>query len=171
MRFSTPSSGLLAAALTATALAVPVAAAGSASAACAEGIRIEISQHKRVFLPVGGTKITFTKPGTHTVEIIKAATLSARYNTTDAEDRVAIREAVQQKWPRVRNSVAVTTGHKVKFSSSKGERVTVVYASYGDRVKWTKVDVDDDCSKTVLDTGYAKFPRKNLDWLFAIAIA
>lgn len=177
MRYATPSTSLLAAALVASGIAIPVAAASSASAApsasaaCQEGIRYEVTNHKRLFLTVGGTKITFKKPGTHTVEITKATTLSARYNTGDAEDQAGIRAAVQAKWPKVRNSVAVTKGHEVMFSSRKGERVTVTYASYGDRVRWTKVDVDDDCSKTVLDTGHAKFPRKNLDWLFAVSIA
>ncbi len=171
MSLAAPPAGLVAAALVASAIAVPVAAAGSASAACLEGVKINISGHKRVFIPVPGAKITFTKPGKHTVEIVKASTLSAKYGTGDAEDQDDIRAAVKEDWPQVRNAVAVTKGHKETFSSSKGERVTVTYGSNGDRVKWTKVDVGSDCSTTVLASGTAKFPRKNLDWLFAVSIA
>lgn len=170
MSRATASVGLVAAALVASALAVPLAA-GSASAACLEGVQFNLSGHKRVFIPVPGAKITFTKPGKHTVEIAKASTLSAKYGTGDLEDQDAIRAAVKESWPRVRNAVAVTKGHKETFSSSKGERVTVTYGSNGDRVKWTKLDVESDCSSTVLASGTAKFPRKNLNWLFAVSIA
>jgi hypothetical protein len=172
MRFATPTTGLVAAALVTGALAVPFAAAGAASAApaaCAKGEKIVISEHERVFYTVKGTKIRFTKPGTHTVEITKAATLSARYNTNDLSDQAAIRKAVQATWPKTRAAVAVTKGHKVKFTSSADQRVLVQYASRGDRVKWTKLAVATDCSTTVIETHHAKFPRNNLDWLFAVA--
>jgi hypothetical protein len=172
MRLATPSTGLLAVALATAGLTVPLVAAGAASAApaaCLAGPTIQISEHERVFYKVGGTKISFNHPGTHTVEITKASTLSARYNTTDAEDQVAIRKLVQAKWTKTRTSVPVTKGHKVKFDSSKSQRFTVQYASRGDRVKWTKLDVAADCTTKVLDTGHAKFPRNNLDWLFAVS--
>src|SRR3954454_24815653 len=97
MRFATPSTGLLAVALAAGGLVVPFAAtvASAAPSACLAGETIVISEHQRVFYNVKGTKISFTQPGTHTVEITKASTLSVRYNTTDAEDQVAIRKQVQ----------------------------------------------------------------------------
>ncbi len=171
MPLATPSAGFLAAALVTTGIAIPAATAGPAAAACQDGVRFQITNHKRVFIPVPGTRITFTKPGRHTVEITKASTLSARYNTTDGEDRAAILAAVREDWPRVRHVVPVTKGHKESFTSSKGERVTVSYASRGDQVRWTKVDVDGDCSTTVLDSGAARFPRNNLDWLFAVSIS
>lgn len=171
MSLATGSAGLTAAALVATGIAIPMAGAGAASAACQEGVKFVLKGHKRVFLPVPGAKITFTKAGTHTVEIVKRSTLSAQYGTGDQADQDDIRDAVRENWPQVRNAVAVTKGHKETFSSSKGQRVTVTYGSNGDRVKWTKLDVDDDCSTTVLDSGIAKFPRKNLDWLFAVAVA
>jgi plastocyanin len=172
MSLAIPSAGFVAAALAVTAIAAPLAAATSASAApaaCRAGVTFSITHHKRVFVPVPGAKITFTKAGTHTVEITKSATLSARYNTGDANDQAAIRHAVKQDWPQVRETVPVTRGHKTTFTSGAGERVTVTYGSMGDRVKWTKVDVHSDCSTTVLDSGNAKFPRRNLNWLFARA--
>lgn len=165
----TPGSAGLAAALLASGIAVPMATANSASAACLAGEQFSITHHQRVFIPVPGAKITFTHPGTHTVEIVKGGSLSARYGTNDVEDRAAIRKAVQETWPRVRDEVTVTTGHKKTFSTHKGERVTVTYETRGDRVHWTKFDVDSDCSSTVLDEGVAKFPRRNLDWVFALA--
>jgi hypothetical protein len=172
MRLATPSTGLLAVALATGGLAVPFVAAGAASAApaaCTKGEKIVISEHERVFYNVKGTKISFNSPGTHTVEITKASTLSARFNTTDAEDVAAIRQFVLAKWPKTRNVVAVTTGHKTKFTSSQDQRVKVQFSSRGDRVKWTKLAVATDCSSTVLDTGHAKFPRNNLNWLFAVS--
>jgi hypothetical protein len=172
MRLATSSTGLLVAALAAGGLALPFVAAGSASAApaaCLAGEKIVISEHERVFYNVGGTKISFNQPGTHTVEITKATTLSARYNTTDAEDRAEIRKQVQAKWTKTRTVVNVTTGHKTTFTSSRDQKVTVQYASRGDRVKWTKLAVASNCTATVLDTGHAKFPRNNLDWVFAVS--
>lgn len=171
MRLATPSTGLLAVALAAGGFAAPftAGAASAAPAACLKSQKIVISEHERVFYRVRGTKITFDQPGTHTVEITKATTLSARYNTTDAEDVAAIRKFVQTKWPKTRTVVNVTTGHKIKFTSSADQTVTVQYASRGDRVKWTKVETQSDCSTKILDTGHAKFPRNNLDWLFAVA--
>jgi plastocyanin len=171
MSLATPSVGLVAAALVATGIALPMAAAGSASAACQDGVKFNISGHKRVFIAVQGAKITFTKAGKHTVEISKKSTLSAQYGTGDGNDQGDILDVVKENWPQVRNAVAVTKGHQQTFRSSKGERVTVTYESKGDRVHWTKIDVDSDCSTTVLDEGVAKFPRKNLDWIFAVSIS
>ncbi len=171
MSLAAPSAALVAAALVASGIALPIAVAGPASAACQDGVKFAITKHQRVFLAVPGAKITFTKPGRHTVQITKSSTLSAQYGTGSAADQDAIRAKVKENWPQVRNSVAVTKGHKETFTSSKGERVTVTYASKGDRVRWTKIDVDDDCSTTVLDEGVARFPRKNLDWLFAVSVA
>lgn len=156
-------------ALVATGLAVPVVAT-SASAACLAGIQYSISNHVREFRAVKGTKITFTKAGTHTVEITKKGTLTAKYSTSTAKEQDGILAAVQETYPKVRDEVTVTKGHKIKFRSDKGERVTVKYASYGDSVRWKKLDVDSDCDSTVLKTGTATFPRKNLDWLFAVAV-
>lgn len=147
-------------ALVATGLAVPMVA-GSASAACLDGIQYSVSNHDRDFMSVKGTKITFTKPGRHSVEIIKATTLSARYSATTAKEQQGILEAVQENYPKVRAQVKVTKGHKVRFSSGAGDRVTLRYGSLGDSVSWKKLDVDSDC--TVLKTGTATFPRKNLD--------
>lgn len=167
-----PSAGLVAAALVAAAVAVPVTvSAGTASAACLAGVQFNVTNHKRVYIPVPNAKITFTKAGKHTVEIVKASTLSAKYGTGDVDDQDAILAAVKEDWPKVRDSVAVTKGHKKTFSSSKGERVTVSYESNGDRVKWEKLDVEGDCSTKVLASGIAKFPRKNLDWVFATSIS
>ena len=162
MRLATPSTALLAVALATAGFTVPLAAsaASAAPAACLKSEKILIGDHERVFYNVKGTKISFDVPGTHTVEITKATTLSARYNTTDAEDVAAIQKYVKEHWPRTRNQVAVTTGHKITFKSSKDQKVTVQYASRGDRVKWTKLAVA---------TGHAKFPRPNLDWVFAVA--
>lgn len=171
MSILTPAAGLAAAALLATSIALPLAAAGPAAAACEEGVRFAITDHKRAFYRVSGTKISFNDPGTHTIKITKATTLTARYNTGDRDDQRAIRKAVQVTWPKVRHQVDVTTGHKRTFSTDAYERVTVVYGSSGDRVNWTKLAVDDDCSTTVLDEGWAKFPRRNLNWLFAIAVS
>ncbi len=162
---------LAAAALIATGIAVPLTVAGPAAAACSEGVRFNLTDHKRVFLTVPGTRITFTKPGTHTVEITRQSTLTAKYGTRNASDQTAILAAVRKDWPGVRKAVVVTKGHKETFTSGRGERVTVTYATRGDRVRWTKLDVDDDCSTTVLDSGVARFPRRNLDWLFAVAIS
>jgi hypothetical protein len=169
MSLVTPAAGAVAAALAVTGIALPVAA-GPAAAACREGVTFDLSDHKRIFLSVPGTRITFTKPGTHTVEIVRRGTLTARYGTGDASDRSAILAAVRENWPGVRKAVAVTKGHQETFRSRKGERVTVTYATRGDRVRWTKLDVEADCSTTVLDSGTARFPRQNLDWLFAVAI-
>lgn len=170
MSLVTPGAGTLAAALAVTGIAIP-GAAGPASAACREGVTFDLSDHTRSYISVPGTRITFTKPGTHTVEIVRRATLNARYGTRDASDQAAILAAVKQDWPGVRKAVAVTKGHKETFRSGKGERVTVTYATRGDRVRWTKLDVNRDCSTTVLDSGIARFPRRNLDWLFAVAIS
>jgi hypothetical protein len=169
MRLATPSTGLLAVALATAGFAVPFAAtaASAAPAACLKSEKILVSDHERVFYNVKGTKISFDQPGTHTVEITKATTLSARFNTTDAEDIAAIRTFVHTKWPKTRNVVDVTKGHKTEFPSSAGQKVVVQYASRGDRVRWTKVETEADCSAKVLDTGHAKFPRNNLDWVFA----
>jgi hypothetical protein len=171
MSLVAPSVGLVAAALVASGIALPVAAASSASAACQDGVTFTISGHKRVFIGVPGAKITFTKAGRHTVEITKRSTLSAQYGTGDAADQDAILAAVKEDWPRVRDAVPVTRGHEETFTSSKGQRVTVTYETKGDRVRWTKIDVDSDCSTTVLDEGVAKFPRRNLDWIFAVSIS
>ena len=173
MRLATPSTGLLTFALATGGFAVPFAAAGAASAApaaCLKQEKIVISDHERVQYNVKGTKISFNTPGTHTAEITKATTLSARFNTTDAEDVAAIRKFVKAHWPKTRDVVNVTTGHKVTFKTSKDEKATLQFASRGDRVRWTKIEVQADCTSKVLDTGHAKFPRNNLDWVFAIAI-
>lgn len=179
MSLVTPAAGLAAsfaasfaaAALVATGIAVPLAAAGPAAAACSEGVTFDLTDHRRVFLAVPGTRITFTRPGTHTVEIARRSVLTAKYGTANAADQAAILAAVRKDWPAVRKAVAVTKGHRETFTSRKGERVTVTYATRGDRMRWTKLDVDDDCSTTVLDSGVARFPRRNLDWLFAVAIS
>jgi hypothetical protein len=171
MRFATPSTGLLAVALAAAGFAAPftASAASAAPAACLKSEKIVISQHERVYYNVRGTKISFDQPGTHIVEITKATTLSARYNTTDAEDVAAIRQFVRAKWPKTRNVVDVTTGHQAHYTTTADQKVTFQYASRGDRVKWTKVQIHSDCSSTILDTGHAKFPRNNLNWVIAVS--
>ncbi len=171
MSLISPSAGLLAASLVAAGVALPLAAAAPASAACLAGTVYQITEHQRTHLKVGGTTIKFTKPGTHTVEITKKGLLTAKYGTGDVDDQLGIKKAVQAKWPKVKNAVHVTKGHKKTFKTGSDERVTVSYASYGDQVKWAKVAVKSNCSTTVLDSGTAKFPRRNLDWLFAIAIS
>jgi hypothetical protein len=157
-------------ALVATGVAVPMVVAGSASAACLAGTQYSISHHHRQFVAVKGTKITFNKPGTHTVEIIKAASLSPTYSASTAKEQKGILAAMKESYPKVRGTVAVTKGHKVTFSSRTGEHVTVRYGSRGDTVTWKKLDVTSTCHSTVLKTGTATFPRNNLDWLFAVAV-
>lgn len=157
-------------ALVATGVAVPMVAASSASAACLAGIQYSISHHDREFVAVKGTKITFTKRGKHTVEIIKAAGISPTYSASTAKEQKGILATMKESYPKVRATVAVTKGHKVKFSSDAGERVTVKYGSLGDTVTWKKLDVTSGCNSTVLKKGTATFPRNNLDWLFAVAV-
>jgi hypothetical protein len=163
------------AALAATCLVAPAVGAGSASAACRAGQQFTVTSHERVFIPVTGTRLTTEKVGRHRVSITKGTKLSATYVGVSGKapdgkpNRGYLLATVQEAHPKARGSVPVSTGHALTFRVHRNTTVSVVYGSQGYRVTFKKYAVTSDCKSTLLGTGSAVLPRKNLDWLLTTA--